>query len=36
MTVCVISSSGGVIALGPDQRIWFTEPSLNRMAIFTP
>jgi virginiamycin B lyase len=36
MTMCQLPSAGGVIALGPDQRMWFTEGSLNRIAAFTP
>ena len=36
MTLCPLASRGEAIALGPDQRMWFTEPSVNRIATFTP
>ena len=37
MTTCSVPPSpGGEIIIGPDQHIWFTEPSLGRIATFTP
>jgi virginiamycin B lyase len=33
---CPVPSAGGAITLGPDQRMWFTEPAQNRIAAFTP
>jgi streptogramin lyase len=41
MLICLLPSTGGAItvsdiALGPDGRMWFTQPSRNRIVAFTP
>jgi hypothetical protein len=34
--MCMLQVPRGEIALGPDQRMWLTEPSLKRIATFAP